>query len=217
MRQWSRSRARRAWDAGAVVHGRGSPIESWQADIWTHAVDSLELRPGTVVLDLGCGTGNGFPALRAAVGETGRIVGIDVSPKMLARAQARIDDNGWTNIELREVDASAVDLEAGRYDAALASLSLSTVPDLAAAVDRVHTALRPGGRLFFVDTHFRPGPPRLLRLLYRLLTGANGDDVLAAARARFAAVEPVGPPEDRAPFGDRAWPPVVAGLATKAG
>lgn len=213
--QWDRvARARRAWDVGASAHDAGGRIEALQRrKLWTAAVRSLDLRPGDVVLDVGCGAGNAFPALREAVGDSGRRVGIDVRPKMLTRAQARIDGNGWANVEVRLTDASSsTDLESETYDAAVASFSLSTMPDLDAAVERVHAALRPGGKLFFADPHFRPGLPRLL---YRVLTGANGDDVLAAAGARFATLAPVGDNGDLAPHGERSWPPVAAGLATK--
>lgn len=74
------------------------------------------------------------------------------------------------------------------------------------------------GRLFVVDAHFRPGLPRLARLLYRRVTGANGDDVLSALRDRFDRVEPVfGADGERVPFGEVSWPPpVAAALATKA-
>lgn len=212
------TRARRAWDVGASAHDSGGRIEALQKrELWSSAVRSLQLRPGDVVLDVGCGAGNAFPALREAVGDSGRIVGIDVSPKMLTRAQARIDANGWTNVEVRLTDAStSTDLEPDTYDAAIASFSLSTVPDLNAAAERVHAALRPGGKLYFADAHFRPGLPRALRLLYRVLTGANGNDVPAAARTRFATVEPViAENGDLAPHGERSWPPVAAGLATK--
>jgi ubiquinone/menaquinone biosynthesis C-methylase UbiE len=81
---------------------------------------------------------------------------------------------------------------AGGYDAVVAATSLSTLPSLDAALDRVHAALRDGGRLLVLDMHFGPHPAaRLLRAGYRLVVGGNGDDVLAALRRRFGAVEPV--------------------------
>lgn len=84
-------------------------------------------------------------------------MGVDVSPKMLAAARAAADRRGRTDIELRVADASTADLGSSVFDAALGAFSLSTVPDLAAAVQRIYAALRPGGRLFVVDAHFRPG------------------------------------------------------------
>jgi demethylmenaquinone methyltransferase/2-methoxy-6-polyprenyl-1,4-benzoquinol methylase len=69
------------------------------------AVDALKLRPGDTVVEIGCGTGLNFPLLRAAVGETGRIVGVDLTPEMLAQARARAAEEGWRNVELVEADA----------------------------------------------------------------------------------------------------------------
>jgi ubiquinone/menaquinone biosynthesis C-methylase UbiE len=51
-----------------------------------HAVDRLSLKHGDCVLEVGCGSGRNFPFLRAAVGPTGRVYGVDISPRMLRRA-----------------------------------------------------------------------------------------------------------------------------------
>ena len=210
-------RARRVWDRGSRWGGEERTVGRLQRDVWPVAVRSLGLEPGQAVLDVGCGTGHALAALHDAVGERGTLVGVDVSPKMLARARAVVDERGWANVELSEADASSADLGRDRFDAVLAAFSLSAMPDLGAALDRVHAALRPGGRLFVVDAHFRPGLPRLARLLYRATMGANGDDVLAALRARFDRVEPVVSQDGgTVPFGEVAWPPVAAALATKA-
>lgn len=210
-------RARRVRDAGSRFGGEDRAVGRLQREVRPLAVRASRLEPGQLVLDVGCGTGHAFPALYGEVGGTGRIVGVDVSPRMLARARAEAGRRGWDAVELHEADVSSADLGRDRFDAALASFSPSTVPDLAAAIDRVHAALRPGGRLFVVDAHFRPGLPRLARLLYRGLTGADGDDVPAALRARFARVEPVySTQRTPLPYGEVAWPPAAAALATKA-
>src|ERR1700749_1271981 len=64
------------------------------------AVQALGLRPGGTVIDLACGTGLNFPLLQQAVGPGGRIVGVDLTDAMLARAQDRIKANGWGNVSL---------------------------------------------------------------------------------------------------------------------
>src|SRR5438132_8732398 len=63
-------------------------------------VSSLPLNRGDVVLDVGCGTGLCLPMLAERVGPTGTVVGIDESPQMLAEAERRVSDHGWSNIEL---------------------------------------------------------------------------------------------------------------------
>jgi ubiquinone/menaquinone biosynthesis C-methylase UbiE len=137
-------RGRRFWDLGASLHsGR---IQMLERSLWPQVVSGLDLQPGDRVLDVGCGTGNGFAALREAVGPTGHVAGIDNSPRMLARARAVVAEQGWDNVEVRRADASAVEWERGGYDAAVAATSLSTMPDLDGALARIHGALRPGGR-----------------------------------------------------------------------
>ncbi|MBP2585588.1 SAM-dependent methyltransferase [Streptomyces sp. PvR006] len=59
---------------------------AYQAPAYESAVARMRLRPGGLALDLGCGTGRAMPALRAQVGQTGRVLGIDVTPAMLTSA-----------------------------------------------------------------------------------------------------------------------------------
>lgn len=68
------------------------------------AVEAMALEAGDSVVDLGTGTGANLPFLRAAVGPEGRIVGVDASPGMLARARARVDNRGWENVHVLEGD-----------------------------------------------------------------------------------------------------------------
>lgn len=109
------------------------------------ALARLDLRPGETVLDVACGTGINFAAIRRAIGPTGRLVGIDLSPDMLALAHGRVAAHGWDNVELIASAADDVELT-GRADAALFSFShdvLRTRP----ALERVLAGLRPGGRV----------------------------------------------------------------------
>jgi ubiquinone/menaquinone biosynthesis C-methylase UbiE len=147
-------------------------------------VHGLGLTGGETVLDVGCGTGVHFPAVRPAVGPHGRIVGVDFSPRSLAKARRRVERHGWDNIELVRADATTTPLGDTEFDAALAMTSLSAMPDIPAAVDHVYAALRPGGRLFVADVR----PKGLLRLGYRLIAGAPGEDVTVPIRERFDSV-----------------------------
>ncbi len=64
------------------------------------AVSWLAPNAGQTVLDVGCGTGLSFELLEAAVGSRGRIIGIEQSPEMLARARERVARHGWRNVTL---------------------------------------------------------------------------------------------------------------------
>ncbi len=70
------------------------------------AVELLRLRPGDHVVDLGCGTGLSFPLLQDKIGPEGRLIGVDLTPEMLAVAKERVDRSGWTNVELVQADIS---------------------------------------------------------------------------------------------------------------
>jgi len=69
------------------------------------AVDSLQLRPGARVLDVGCGPGGTFPYLVRAVGPTGDVVGVEISSLVASTARKRIEVNGWKNVDVVEGDA----------------------------------------------------------------------------------------------------------------
>jgi demethylmenaquinone methyltransferase/2-methoxy-6-polyprenyl-1,4-benzoquinol methylase len=74
------------------------------------AVVSLQLKPGQVVLDVGCGTGLSLPLLREQVGASGRVYGCDQSPDMLRQASQRVSDAAWDNVTLLQVAAQEVEL-----------------------------------------------------------------------------------------------------------
>jgi SAM-dependent methyltransferase len=80
------------------------------APLRRRAVERLGLRNGDHVLDMGCGTGGSFEALRSIVGAAGRVTGIDLSEEMAAVARQRIDDHGWKNVEVVVADAATATL-----------------------------------------------------------------------------------------------------------
>ena len=74
------------------------------------AVRLLRLEPGDRVLDVGCGMGGSFPLLADAVGRTGEVVGVEISPQTVASARRRIDRNKWANAKVLQASAEAVSL-----------------------------------------------------------------------------------------------------------
>jgi demethylmenaquinone methyltransferase/2-methoxy-6-polyprenyl-1,4-benzoquinol methylase len=124
----------------------GYPLDRYRRE----AVVALRLRPGDTVVELGCGTGHNLPLLREAVGAEGRVVGVDLTDAMLARARARVERAGWRNVELVLADAAALAWPA-RVDGVISTYALPLVPALDEVVRRAAAALGPGKRMVVVD------------------------------------------------------------------
>jgi ubiquinone/menaquinone biosynthesis C-methylase UbiE len=114
------------------------------------AVRALGLRAGDSVVEIACGTGLNFPLIEEVVGPGGRIVGVDLTDAMLARAQDRVAANGWTNVSLVQADAVQFDFPAG-VDAILSTYALSQVPECAEVIAHGAAALSGGGRWVVLD------------------------------------------------------------------
>src|SRR3984957_18472878 len=107
------------------------------------AVQALSLRTGDTVIDMACGTGLNFPLLQKAVGPGGRIVGVDLTDAMLARAPDGIEASGGSSVSLVQADAVGFDFPA-EVDAILSTYALTQVPEGAKAIAH-GTAASPAG------------------------------------------------------------------------
>ncbi|MEQ1517172.1 MAG: methyltransferase domain-containing protein [Usitatibacteraceae bacterium] len=119
------------------------------------AVQALQLSPGGKVLDLGCGSGGSFPFLINAVGATGKVVGVDISPQSCDNARRRVNSNGWTNVDVVEAAAHDVVLT-DQYDAAL----MFAAPDVyasATALDNILPSLKDRARIAFFGAKLSRG------------------------------------------------------------
>ena len=110
-----------------------------------HALARLALQPGQTVIDVGCGTGLSFDALQRGVGSGGRVLGIEQSPEMLARARERIERARWTNVALVQAPTEEAQIPV-RADAALFHFT-HDVLRRADAIERVLAHLQPGARV----------------------------------------------------------------------
>jgi len=120
------------------------------------AADRLDLKPGDHVLEIGCGTGRNLPFLSRAVGPTGRVYGVDLSPRMLAKAKGLCEREGWSNVGLIEADAA--DYRAPvPLDGVMFGLSYNTMPHHLTVLREAWKQLRPGGRLVVMDAKLPSG------------------------------------------------------------
>lgn len=120
------------------------------------AAESLDLKPGDRVLEIGCGTGRNLPFLRQAVESGGRIYGVDLSPGMLTRARRLCDRKGWDNVALVEGDAADY-VAPEPLDGVMFGLCYNTMPHHLAVLRHAWKQLRPGGRLVIMDAKLPPG------------------------------------------------------------
>jgi len=125
-------------DANAYDAQTGS-FERYRRQI----VEELPLKPGDVVLDVGCGTGLCFPMVRDRIGPTGRIVGVDAAPDMLAVAAERVAEAGWDNVDL--VDSTVEDAELPEVVDHALFCAVHDVMQSTGALDNVLSRVRPGG------------------------------------------------------------------------
>jgi len=202
------TRQQRAWDLASIAMPLGEKLTDRYRIL---TLKALRLSGGEAVIDVGCGTGSNIKVLQRAVGPTGRIVGTEFSPKMLAQAKRRIAENRWDNVEVRAGDATKDPLGVEEYDAVLAHCSLSAMSDIDAAISNIYRALRPGGKLMVWDVQ----PRGLFRAAYRLIANAPGEEVAGKVRAVFDHADMLNGNAEPVPWRDGPmWFTLV--LATKA-
>lgn len=116
------------------------------ATVVEHVIARARLEPGQRVLDVGTGTGSVAARAAPLVAPGGTVIGIDISPRMLALARRRAAGLGLDNVGLLQGRAEAIPAGDGAFDALLASLSLMYAIDRAGAARECARVLRPGGR-----------------------------------------------------------------------
>jgi arsenite methyltransferase len=165
------------------------------------------LAVGETVLDLGSGAGNDAFIARHEVGPEGRVIGVDMTPEMIARARANASKLGYDNVEFRLGEIERMPLEASSVDAVISNCVLNLVPDKASAFAEMFRVLRPGGRFCVSDivaTGQLPLPVQAAAGLYvGCVAGAVPEAQYLALlggvgfeRVRVAEAKPVALPDD---------------------
>ena len=114
------------------------------------AVKLLRLQRGDCVVELGCGTGLNFPPIFEQIGQEGRLIGVDLSPKMLSYARDRFKRTGFKNLELVQSDIVAYNFPEG-VNGVLSTGVFGYIRDYDRVIRAASHALIPGGRLVIMD------------------------------------------------------------------
>jgi SAM-dependent methyltransferase len=154
--------ARLGYDASVVDALPDAAVESFAGVANPFALQRLAL--GERVVDVGSGAGFDSFVAASQVGGTGKVVGIDMTPEMLAKSRRTAAAMGWSNIEFRDGLAEALPVEDGWADVVVSNGVINLCANKREVFAEIHRVLRPGGRLQFADiANGRPVPAEALR------------------------------------------------------
>jgi len=126
---------------------------------------------GETVVEVGSGAG--FDAILAAqqVGPGGRVIGVDMTPAMLAKARANAEQMGLSNVEFRQGYIEALPIDDATADVVISNGVINLSPDKAAVFREIVRVLKPGGRIQIADIVVQKAVPDAAKENIDLWTG----------------------------------------------
>jgi ubiquinone/menaquinone biosynthesis C-methylase UbiE len=110
-----------------------------------------KIKKGDTVIDLGSGAGNDCFVARALTGETGKVIGIDFTEKMIEKARINVEKLGFNNVEFRFGDIEQIPVTANTADVIVSNCVLNLVPNKYNVLQEIYRVLKPGGHFCISD------------------------------------------------------------------
>jgi SAM-dependent methyltransferase len=130
----------------AADHFDDGPLAFWGL-YGRHTVGRLDLKRGSSVLDVGCGTGASALPAAEAVGPDGSVLGVDLAERLLARAWAKAAQRHLQNVKFRLADMTNLGFPDQHFETIISVFSIFFVPDMQALVRELWRMIKPGGTL----------------------------------------------------------------------
>ncbi|HXC06383.1 MAG TPA: arsenite methyltransferase [Bacteroidia bacterium] len=130
-----------------------------------------KIKTGDVVIDLGSGAGNDCFVARHECGAEGKVIGIDFTEAMIAKARANAEKRGFHNVEFRQGDIEKMPLTSGVADVVVSNCVLNLVPNKANVFKEILRVLKPGGHFSISDVVLVGNLPDKLRNAAELYAG----------------------------------------------
>ena len=124
-----------------------------------------ELNKGETVLDLGSGAGVDCLLAAVKVGEKGRVIGVDMTPEMIAKARENVEKHNYTNIEFRLGEIENLPLADNSVDVVISNCVINLSADKSRVFEEIYRVLKPGGRISISDIALREELPKEIKNL----------------------------------------------------